>query len=447
MSCPFAGSDRVPKNQEQRQLTYGSYLQLDKLLSCVELQSATVSKPVHDEHLFIITHQAYELWFKQILFEVDSIREILSEIPLDEKNQLVMMNRMERIVQILKLLVDQIYVLETMTPLSFSEFRDYLSPASGFQSFQFRLLENKLGIKPEWRVSYQKRNYSSVYPEELQTILHKSEEDPTLLELIESWLERSPGLEEDGFNFWEKYTYQVQTYLNDFLMRAEAAETEREREQILNERKTTKETFDTITDIDKYKTLLARGEVRLSHKALQGALVISHYRDEVRFHQPYQFLMRLMDVDSLLTKWRYNHVMMVQRMIGTKPGTGGSSGYHYLRSTVSDRYKVFLDLFNLSNYLLPCGYLPPLTLRMKRTLSIPNLNNGAMDVPSILFRNLTIGSPGSSSRYPLSSSPSSSRSGMMAQSPECAIFEGLSSSEGDDDVGDDDDSDPALVKD
>lgn len=412
-------------------LNYGNYLQLDTLLSCVELQSAKVSKPVHDEHLFIVTHQAYELWFKQILFEVDSIRELLSEVPLNEKKQLVMVTRMERIVQILKLLVDQIYILETMTPLSFAEFRDYLSPASGFQSFQFRLLENKLGVKPEWRVSYQQKNYASVYTEELQAVLRKSEEEPTLLALFEKWLERSPGLEEDGFNFWEKYTYQVQAFLNDHLTRAEASQTEAERDQILNDHKTAKDTFDVILDTEKYKTMLARGDVRLSHKALQGALLISHYREEVRFHQPLQFMTRLMDIDSLITKWRYNHVMMVQRMIGSKPGTGGSSGYHYLRSTVSDRYKVFLDLFNLSNYLLPRSYIPLLTAHMRRTLSIPNLNH-ASSIDGGRLRGLHIGSP--TSRL-LSSSPGSGgRGSLLATSPEHAIFEGLSSSEDDSDV-------------
>ncbi|XP_030836965.1 tryptophan 2,3-dioxygenase isoform X1 [Strongylocentrotus purpuratus] len=444
MSCPFGGGgNRVPKGgtgkDDDKKLTYGSYLQLDKLLSCVDLQSAAVSTPVHDEHLFIVTHQAYELWFKQILFEVNSIIDLLGQVPVDEKKQLVMMNRLERIVQILKLLVDQIYVLETMTPLSFSEFRDYLSPASGFQSFQFRLLENKLGLKPGMRVSYQRQNYASVYSEELQATLKKSEEDPTLLNVLERWLERCPGLEEDGFNFWEKYNYQVRAYLNDHLTRAEAAESEAQRDQILNDHKSVKETFDVILDTDKYKALLARGDVRISHKALQGALLISHYREEVRFHQPFQFMTRLMDIDSLLTKWRYNHVMMVQRMIGSKPGSGGSSGYHYLRSTVSDRYKVFLDLFNLSNYLLPRNYIPPLTPGMKRTLSIPNLNTS---VDGSMFRRFQIGSPNRGGAGPLSSSPGSLGRGSLPGTPEDAIFEVLSSSDGDEE-DDSDQSPPA----
>jgi len=131
-----------------------------------------------------------------------------------------------------------------------------------------------------------------------------------------------------------------------------------------------KETFDSILDAKQYEKIREKGERRFTHLAFQGAMMIHLYREEPRFHQPFQILTLLMDIDSLFTKWRYNHVMMVQRMIGSKVGTGGSSGYQYLRATVSDRYKVFLDLFNLSTFLIPRRYLPPLSVRMKRRLSL-----------------------------------------------------------------------------
>jgi tryptophan 2,3-dioxygenase len=104
---------------------------------------------------------------------------------------------------------------------------------------------------------------------------------------------------------------------------------------------------------------------------MQGALMISLYRDEPRFNQPYHILNLLMDIDSLITKWRYNHVQMVLRMLGShQMGTGGSSGYHYLRSTLSDRYKVFVDICNLSTFLIPRSYIPALSVKMKKRLSI-----------------------------------------------------------------------------
>lgn len=160
-----------------------------------------------------------------------------------------------------------------------------------------------------------------------------------------------------------------------------------------------KEVFSSIFEKNVHDALVSRGERRFSYKALQGAIMITFYRDEPRFSQPHQLLTLLMDIDSLITKWRCkiltfsffqilrliiglyiflffknidNHVIMVQRMIGSQQlGTGGSSGYQYLRSTLSDRYKVFLDLFNLSTFLIPRDVIPPLNRDMKTKLANP----------------------------------------------------------------------------
>ncbi|CAK5118155.1 unnamed protein product [Meloidogyne enterolobii] len=146
-------------------------------------------------------------------------------------------------------------------------------------------------------------------------------------------------------------------------------QTKEERELRWDEYVKIRRSFQTITNESDYNTFVEKGERRLSHNALKGALMIYFYRDMPRFSQPYQILFHLMDIDSLLQKWRYNHLMLVQRMLGSKIGTGGSSGYMYLRSTVSDRYKVFLDLFNLSTWLIPRNYIPKLSPKMMRTLS------------------------------------------------------------------------------
>ena len=132
-------------------INYGKYLELDKILTAQTLQSEKHGYPVHDEHLFIIVHQTYELWFKQIIYEIDSIRKTFLDsektLQIDESKMLEINKRLSRVVMILKLMVDQIHVLETMTPLDFMDFRAYLTHASGFQSLQFRLLENKLGVE------------------------------------------------------------------------------------------------------------------------------------------------------------------------------------------------------------------------------------------------------------------------------------------------------------
>lgn len=378
MACPFINgveSNLTEENNaaENGGLLYAEYLQLDKLLDAQNLISTESGKQVHDEHLFIITHQAYELWFKQIIFELDSIRELFSNEEMDESKMLQVMNRINRIVLILKLLVDQVMILETMTPLDFMEFRHYLSPASGFQSYQFRLIENKLGVKPEHRVRYNQANYLNAFGNNTKAIeaIKESLEQPSLSDLIQGWLERTPGLEEVGFNFWGKYQKVVELMLEQQRKKGEIEVDLNKKAFLIEDCKKRKSQFDSIFNVELHNALLARGERRFTHRAWQGALMISFYRDEPRFNQPYQLLNLLMDVDALITKWRYNHVILVQRMIGSQQlGTGGSSGYQYLRSTLSDRYKVFIDLFNLSTFLIPREYIPPLSRSMKLRLSV-----------------------------------------------------------------------------
>ncbi|XP_056418070.1 tryptophan 2,3-dioxygenase [Hyla sarda] len=342
-------------------LIYGDYLQLHKVLDAQELQSEKKGNKIHDEHLFIVTHQAYELWFKQIMWELDSVREIFqNEHVRDERNMLKVVTRIHRISMILKLLVEQFSVLETMTPMDFYDFREYLTPASGFQSLQFRLLENKIGVPESLRVPYNRRHYRDNFKGKENELLLKSEEEPTLLGLVEAWLERTPGLEEVGFNFWGKLQVNIFQGLEEEIQKAKARPDSEDKEEQLAELQKQKEVFTALFDEKRHEHLLSKGERRLSYKALQGALMIYFYREEPRFQVPFQLLTSLMDIDILMTKWRYNHVCMVHRMIGNKTGTGGSSGYHYLRSTVSDRYKVFVDLFNLSTFLVPRHWVPRL---------------------------------------------------------------------------------------
>ncbi|MEE6461169.1 hypothetical protein FKM82_001216 [Ascaphus truei] len=342
-------------------LIYGDYLQLDKVLDAQELQSQKKGNKIHDEHLFIVTHQAYELWFKQILWELDSVREIFQNGHVrDERNMLKIVTRIHRISIILKLLVEQFSVLETMTPLDFFEFRDYLSPASGFQSLQFRLLENKIGVPEILRVPYNRRHYRDNFKGKENELLLKSEEELTLLGLVEAWLERTPGLEEEGFNFWGKLHVNIFKGLEEQFQAAKIKPDSEDKEEMIAELQKQKELFIALFDEKRHEHLLCKGDRRLSYKALKGALMIYFYREEPRFQVPFQLLNSLMDIDTLMTKWRYNHVCMVHRMIGSKAGTGGSSGYHYLRSTVSDRYKVFVDIFNLSSFLVPRHWIPRL---------------------------------------------------------------------------------------
>ncbi|XP_054886940.1 tryptophan 2,3-dioxygenase A-like [Poeciliopsis prolifica] len=360
---PIEGSQDASQAGEHStgRIIYGDYLQLDKITTAQVLQSELQGNKIHDEHLFIVTHQAYELWFKQILFEIDSVREIfISGHVRDERNMLKVNTRIHRIVMIFRLLVDQFAVLETMTALDFFDFRTYLIPASGFESLQFRLLENKIGVQDNLRVPYNRRHYKDyIKGDDTETLL-ETEQEPTLLKLVEEWLERTPGLEVDGFNFWERLEINIFDGLNVEEKKIEKMPESEEKEKLMVELVKQREHFMSLFDEKHHDHLVSKGERRLSYKALQGALMIYFYREEPRFQVPFQLLTSLMDMDTLMTKWRYNHVCIVHRMIGSKAGTGGSSGYHYLRSTVSDRYKVFVDLFNLATFLVPRHWVPKL---------------------------------------------------------------------------------------
>ncbi|XP_051891986.1 tryptophan 2,3-dioxygenase-like [Pristis pectinata] len=384
--CPFRGNkpihpipSDVQENYDTSQdgtnkaskggLIYVDYLQLDKIINAQELQSEKKGNKIHDEHLFIVTHQAYELWFKQILWELDSVREIFQNGQVrDERNMLKVVSRIHRIAMILKLLVDQFAVLETMTALDFFDFRNHLVPASGFQSLQFRLLENKIGVPENLRIPCNRRHYRDNFKGKDNELLLRSELEPTLLQLVEQWLERTPGLEPDGFDFWGKLKINIERGLREEFTDIQSKPAFEEKEDMLLELNKQKEVLTSLFDEKRHEHLLSKGERRVSYKALQGALMIYFYREEPRFQLPFQLLNALMDVDALMTKWRYNHVCMVQRMIGGKAGTGGSSGYQYLRSTMSDRYKVFVDLFNLATFLVPRHWIPKLTSSIHKFL-------------------------------------------------------------------------------
>ena len=141
---------------------------------------------------------------------------------------------------------------------------------------------------------------------------------------------------------------------------------EMQNEEIVN-LKTTNKHFEAIFSKEKHTELMEAGQLRLSHKALHGSLMIFLHRDEPIFHLPFRLLTALIDIDELLTSWRYRHILMVQRMIGRKIGTGGSSGYRYLREA-AEKYKVFGDLANLSSFLIPRSELPELPEEFKRHL-------------------------------------------------------------------------------
>jgi tryptophan 2,3-dioxygenase len=255
-------------SDEEGQLSYGSYLRVPELLS---LQTPIADPAAHDELLFITVHQAFELWFKEVAFELESARDRMIE-----GETYAPRHYLERVHAVERILIEQIAVLETMSPQDFLEFRSNLSPASGFQSLGFREIEFLSG----------QRN-----PAYLN--LAETPEDRTRLERRLG----EPSL-------WEGFCSAMEHH--GLPMPAEDEEGRR-------------------------------------------ASLLKLFRDRDAFAELFALSEALLTYDELFSQWRYHHILMVEREIGSKTGTGGSSGASYLRTTLDKRF--FPELWDLRSYL------------------------------------------------------------------------------------------------
>jgi tryptophan 2,3-dioxygenase len=252
-------------------LTYTSYLQVDELL---QLQKPLSEGPEHDEMLFIIIHQTYELWFKQLLHELEAAAKALESG--DSHYALALLGRIRTI---MKVCVTQVDILETMTPLQFNAFRGYLSSSSGFQSAQFRKVEAILGR----RDSKMAGHLPPAMQDEIAAITEKN-------------------------SIWDSFLVYVAG--RGFVIPAE----------VLNRSKSVA-----------YESNIAVQDSLLElHRSDAEAAMVSE---------------RLLDIDEGIQEWRYRHVKMVERTIGAKMGSGGSSGVKYLASTLFN--PVFKDLWEI----------------------------------------------------------------------------------------------------
>ena len=270
---------------EGSMVSYSSYLKVNELLA---LQTRLSEPPEHDEMLFIVIHQVYELWFKQILHELN-----LAESELNRDSGFGALKTLKRITSIMSLLTDQVGVLESMTPNNFNSFRSRLNPASGFQSWQFRLVEFRMGLKDS---SYQK--------------FYRSLPDAT--RVIEE-AKHLPSFYDHVLRFLARKGYAVP---QDVLSR----------------------------DVSEYYAPSSGVE----------NVFLGIYQNHVDHYEAYVMLESLVDFDQQFTLWRYRHVAMVERMIGARTGTGGSSGVKYLSSTLSKKF--FPELWSLRSLLGSSDY-------------------------------------------------------------------------------------------
>ena len=338
--------------KERQPVYYSNYLQLDKILNAQQPESEKEGIRADDEMLFIIIHQTYELWFKQILHELSIVCEIFNQPNIQNNTPDIYnsVHRLKRICSILEVAVLQMGVLETMTPLDFLDFRDLLRPASGFQSIQFKMIEATLGLSYENR--FGKAYYlSQLTPIDIQRV-KQLEHKKSLLALINEWLERMPFV--DNKEYWEGNTdtsfwKQYRAAYHSSLMEVEQPNLW---------------VFDSLF-IDEANYPQGRA---FSANASRNALFIMLYRDQPLLQLPYELLNTLMEIDESLAMWRQRHIHMVQRMIGKRVGTGGSTGAEYLRGAAESHY-VFKELAELTSFLLPRHMLPELPDKVIHDLS------------------------------------------------------------------------------
>ena len=260
------------EHSADQQLTYGDYLRIPELLA---LQRPLASPPAHDELLFIIIHQTYELWFKLLLHELDGVTANLRAaacVPASREEVYEAARLLRRCTEIARLLVEQFTVLETMLPTHFLAFRGRLRPASGFQSEQFREIEFLCGLKDEALLSLHEPS------PEMHAALTRRLKEPSLREVFSDALAalgilpHMPG----------------------------ASEAERSR--------------------------------------AKARAIVALYRSESSHRDWIDVCERLSEFDELMVAWRLRHIQMVERTIGMKGGTGGTSGVSYLRSTLDKKF-------------------------------------------------------------------------------------------------------------
>ncbi len=261
-------------------VTYGSYLKVKELLG---LQQPLTKPEQHDETLFIVIHQVYELWFKQILHELDA-----AEAAVRNDQPMLCIRIAKRIGTIQSVLTHQVDVLETMTPVDFNRFREKLNPASGFQSMQFRVLEFRLGAKEAAYMKFHKSDAPATKS------LEAAIAAPTIYDHFLALLKR-----------------------RGFAIPAE------------------------VLQRDVTQPYLSNDGVREA--------ILKIYRESERHYDLYSTLESLIDLDEGILLWRYRHVAMVERMIGSRKGTGGSSGVKYLSHTLAKRF--FPEIWEARNGL------------------------------------------------------------------------------------------------
>jgi len=339
--------------------TYGDYLNLHDLLSLQGDERGVSSDEMH----FIIVHQTFELWFKQIIRELSETRDILVQIPVPEDQIPNAVDHLSRTTEIFRLMASQWTVLETLTPQGFLVFRDGLGTASGFESFQMREFEALLGLEVEDRlwgvdpISTFRKLAERGGDDDVEVLkrLEARMSEESLYESLMRWIERTPimgsAFGSDGDNV------AVREYVGAHLeahkrMGEEALS--RAGEVSDRDNGAVRERISAAHD-SAISFLLPDGEVS---RARAGLLFIESYRELPLLTWPRKLIDAFVELEEAMAKWRHDHARMVERIIGKRTGTGGTSGVDYLDSTA--KYRIFKDLWEIRTLLVKPQQRPEL---------------------------------------------------------------------------------------
>ncbi len=325
-----------------RNIRYGDYLNLDRILESQNPPGPDgVPRPLahHDEMLFVVIHQIYELWFKQVTHEAVHARNLLAADDVPESDIPRVVAAMNRIHEIFRIAVAQFSVLETMTPADFLAFREHLGSASGFQSAQFREFEILAGLDESRRIEYDGASFENHFDEKARARFAERRAEPSLKDALHTWLMRTPV--EDGFA--EKYLQAFTGYVD--------------KQRTLHSGNTQlgdKERTAIAARLDSYLKACRNFLEGDGADLRRAALFITAYPDAPLLHSPSRVLEAACEFDQWFRIWRFRHARMVERMIGVRVGTGGSSGVGYLDATAK-AYRIFCGV-TLARWVLAEGH-------------------------------------------------------------------------------------------
>jgi len=297
--------------------TYSEYLRLEELLKLQTGIDGDAKKLSNDELHFILVHQNFELWFKLIINELKCTRDILDSDYVEETSLPQAVHHMTRVIETFKLMAQQWKVMETLEPQDFLNFRDELGTASGFESFQMREMESLMGKK--WIDG--------------KPIGKDESTEKSLYDVTCDWLERTPiqGSIPDSSNDNE----EVNTFIKQYLEAHKNLYPDTNQEAM---------------DFFEQDSVIRRRRA--------GLIFIESYRELPLLSWPRKLISTLIELEESMILWRSSHARMVERIIGRRIGTGGSSGVDYLDMTT--KYRVFIDLWSVRSILIKKDSLPTL---------------------------------------------------------------------------------------